>query len=71
MIYRNVLFKFSVIFAKMTLSKTSFWDSLLGNNKNQSDNDDKLAAFTSQAAILTCIVSLVYLLIDLQFNNTV
>ncbi len=71
MIYRNVLFKFSVIFVKMTLSKTSFWNSLLGNNKNQSDNDDKLAAFTSQAAILTCIVSLVYLLIDLQFNNTV
>jgi signal transduction histidine kinase len=54
----------------MAQSKTSFWNSLLGNDKNQSDNDDKLAAFTSQAAILTFVVSLVYLLIDLQFDNT-
>jgi signal transduction histidine kinase len=54
----------------MVQSKKSFWYSSIGNGKlNELDTDDKLAAFTSLAALLTFVVSLVYFLIDLTFGN--
>jgi hypothetical protein len=55
----------------MEQSKISFLSTSSSNtNVRESDSGDKLEAFTLQAAILTGIVSLIYFLIDLKFNNT-
>ncbi len=55
----------------MEQSKITFLSTSSSNyNVNESDKGDNLEAFTLQAAILTGIVSLIYFLIDLKFNNT-